>query len=107
MTLRPINPQYAVYIMSSRSGRIYVGMTGNLGGRVRQHKLGLVPGHTKKYKLKDLVYFESYQYVNDAIAREKQLKGWLREKKIALVRGMNPGWVDLAADWLDANGNWL
>ncbi len=78
---------------------LYIGVTGNLAGRVRQHKERVVEGYTKKYHVTKLVYFEEYQYVYDAIVREKQLKGWLRSKKDALVTSMNPKWRDLSDEW--------
>ncbi len=69
-----------------------------------EHKEGLIPGFTKQYSVHRLVYFESYDDVLKAIAREKQLKGWRREKKIALIERMNPGWKDLAKAWYEGRG---
>ena len=79
--------------------RIYIGMTNSLFSRVMQHKSGEVDGFTKKYQIHRLVYYEVFQYVNNCIAREKQLKGWSRDKKVALIVSSNPTWEDLAEDW--------
>jgi putative endonuclease len=87
--------QYAVYIMASRTRRLYVGMTNNLVYRAHQHRTKSVEGFTKRYNITRLVYFELYDYVWDAIEREKQIKGWLRRKKIALIESMNREWNDL------------
>jgi len=89
---------YLIYILASNSGTLYIGVTNNLERRVEEHKSGLIEGFTKKYECKKLVYFEEYNYINDAIAREKQIKGWRRSKKEALIRTMNPGWRDLTLD---------
>jgi len=86
---------YYVYIMTNSSKTLYVGVTNNLGRRVLDHKKGLVKGFTKKYRLKKLVYFEQTQDVFSAIAREKQLKAFRRDKKIALIQNINPEWTDL------------
>ena len=93
--------KYYVYILASISGTLYTGMTNDLERRVWEHKEGETPGFTQKYKAKKLVYFEDTQYVNEAIAREKQIKGWLRKKKIALVESVNPKWEDLSRDWFE------
>ncbi len=91
---------YYVYIMTNkRKNVLYVGMTRDLHGRVSQHKYKVVPGFTSQYNVNVLVYYEEYQYVYDAILREKQLKGWRREKKERLIRTMNPGWHDLSKEW--------
>ena len=91
--------QYYVYIMTNRSRTLYIGMTSDLERRVYQHKHGLLPGFTSRYKMTQLVYYEVGDDVRVAIAREKQLKGWLRAKKIALIESMNPEWDDLSAGW--------
>jgi putative endonuclease len=78
---------------------LYTGVTYSLEKRVWQHKNGAVPGFTKKYNCHFLVYFEEYDEITQAIAREKQIKNWPRAKKDALVATMNPEWKDLAADW--------
>ncbi len=86
---------YYVYIMGSKTRRLYVGVTGDLERRIAQHKDGSVPGFTKKYNMTRLVYYESTDDVYAAIEREKQMKGWLRSKKIALIESVNPDWRDL------------
>ena len=91
--------QYYVYIMTNRSGTLYTGMTNDLKRRVYQHKRKLIPGFTTKYNIMRLVYYEETNDVRAAIAREKEIKGWLRKKKIALIESTNPKWKDLAADW--------
>jgi predicted GIY-YIG superfamily endonuclease len=86
--------------MQSVSRRVlYIGVTTDLHQRVCQHKSDLIDGFTNKYKCHRLVYFEKFLYIKAAIAREKQLKGWTRAKKEALIVRMNPHWDDLAADW--------
>jgi putative endonuclease len=90
--------QYYVYIMASQSGALYTGVTNDLNRRVGEHKEGLIPGFTKRYKVNRLVYWEATQDVNAAIAREKQIKRWRREKKVQLVETINRGWVDLARE---------
>jgi putative endonuclease len=91
--------KFWVYILSSRSGTLYVGITGFFNRRIMQHKMDTIEGFTKKYKVHRLVYYESYQDVQVAIAREKQMKRWRREKKIALIEKLNPRWLDLAENW--------
>jgi putative endonuclease len=88
-----------IYIMASASGVLYIGVTSELESRVRQHRKGAVAGFSQTYKCTKLVYYEEFQYVNDALAREKQLKKWRREKKEALIKQGNAEWLDLAADW--------
>jgi len=88
--------EYSVYIMSSYSKVLYIGVTNNLERRVQEHKLGIAPGFTKKYNVKFLVYFETTNSVLDAIEREKQLKRWRREKKVRLIESTNPHWKDLS-----------
>lgn len=92
---------YFVYIMTNRSKTLYTGITGNLFQRVRLHKAGTGSAFTSKYKVDRLVYFERYEDVNKAIEREKQIKGWLRVKKIALIVSVNPAWRDLSLEWLE------
>ena len=87
--------QYYVYILSSISGVLYIGVTNNLKRRVWEHKQGLTVGFTKKYHVKKLVYYEATSDVRVAIEREKQLKKWRREKKVALIESMNLPWKDL------------
>lgn len=86
---------YYVYIMASISGTLYIGMTNDLRRRAYEHRNGLVQGFTQKYQCHKLVYFEQYQNVNDAIAREKQLKSWRRSKKEYLINKFNSHWNDL------------
>jgi putative endonuclease len=86
---------YFVYIMANDHGTIYVGVTGDLQERVVQHKEGTVGCFTKKYHCHKLVYFEEFGEICEAIAREKQLKGWKRERKVELIKKMNPTWFDL------------
>jgi len=92
--------RYWVYIVASKpNGTIYTGVTNSLQRRIWEHKRGLIPGFTKQYGVKTLVYFEEHRDINQAIAREKELKSWLRIRKTALIREQNPLWQDLAADW--------
>ncbi len=88
--------QFYVYIMTNKSRTLYTGVTNDLERRVYEHKKKLVPGFTTKYNITRLVYFEVTQDVGAAIAREKQIKGWLRTKKIALIDSVNPEWRDLS-----------
>jgi putative endonuclease len=92
---------FYVYIMSNRSKTLYVGVTNNLVRRAFQHKQGEASEFTARYKLDRLVYYERFQYVRSAIAREKQIKGWLRVKKVALIVSMNPEWKDLSTGWYE------
>jgi len=94
-------PEYKfyVYILASISGTLYIGMTNDLHNRVLAHKAGEGCWFTTRYEVNRLVHFESYQYVNRAIARETQLKKWRREKKILLIESKNPQWKDLASKW--------
>jgi len=92
---------YFTYIVASRSHTLYIGVTGDLRKRIFQHKWKEFGGFTEKYNCDRLVWFERYQEIATAIAREKQLKGWRREKKIALIERMNPTWVDLSREWYD------
>ena len=86
----------AVYIMASaRNGTLYTGVTSDLSRRVFQHREGHVPGFTTRYGCKLLVWYEAYPTMLEAIAREKQIKGGSRTKKLALIESMNPRWVDL------------
>jgi len=91
--------QYYVYIMTNKSRTLYTGVTNDLERRVYEHKQKLVPGFTAKYNIARLVYFEVTQDVQAAITREKQIKGWLRSKKIALIESVNPEWKDLSMGW--------
>jgi putative endonuclease len=95
--------KFFVYIMSNgpRSASLYTGITGNLPRRVWEHKNKLIPGFTSRYNLTRLIYHEAFAYPDAAIAREKEIKGWRREKKIRLIQSMNPQWEDLARNWQD------
>jgi putative endonuclease len=94
--------QYYVYILTNKSNTVlYVGVTRDLQGRVSEHKLKIYKGFTAKYGCNKLVYYEEYQWIQDAIAREKQLKAGARQNKIDLIVAENPSWVDLSADWYD------
>jgi len=92
---------YFTYIMASRSRTLYIGVTANLLKRVFQHKWREHDGFTQRYNCDRLMWFERFEDVTRAIAREKQLKGWTRAKKLALIEKTNPAWVDLARDWYD------
>ena len=87
--------EYFVYILTNRSGTLYIGVTNDLRRRLYQHKHKLIPGFTSRYGLDRLVYFEHTPDVRAAIAREKQIKRWRREKKVALIESVNPMWRDL------------
>ena len=90
---------YSVYILTNRSGTLYVGVTGNLAHRLWAHRSRLVRGFAAKYQLDRLVYAEEYPTARDAITREKQLKGWRRSKKVALIESQNPKWQDLSSSY--------
>lgn len=85
--------------MTNKSRTLYTGVTNDLDRRVNEHKQKLVPGFTAKYNITRLIYFEVTQDVQAAIAREKQIKRWLRRKKIALIESVNPDWADLSIGW--------
>jgi putative endonuclease len=87
---------YFVYIMTNKSRTLYIGVTNDLSMRVEQHKSKAIPGFTSKYYLDRLVFFEEFDDIRTAIEREKQIKGWLRRKKIALIEASNPRWEDLS-----------
>lgn len=89
---------YFVYLLSSLSGTLYVGLTDNLWKRVQEHKDGLFDGFTRKYKVNRLMYFETFNDSNVAANREQQIKKWRREKKIALFATSNPQWRDLTPE---------
>jgi len=93
--------EYHVYIMTNASRTLYTGVTSDLRRRVWQHKAKLIPGFTAKYNIDRLVYFERTRDARGAIAREKQIKGWLRAKKVALVDSVNPHWLDLSEGWFE------
>jgi putative endonuclease len=90
---------YVVYIMTSKSRVLYTGITNNLSRRVFEHKTDQIEGFTKRYRVHRLVYFELYNYIKGAIAREKEIKRWVRQRRVALIESINPTWEDLAAEW--------
>ena len=96
--------RFHIYILASSSGTLYIGVTNNLVKRVWQHKQGEIAGFTKTYAVDRLVCFESFVDIRTAINREKQLKGWMRAKKISLIERENPGWLGsepgvVSAEW--------
>jgi len=91
--------QYYVYIMANHSKMLYTDVTNNLERRVFEHKNHLVEGYTKKYNITKLVYYDVTSDINEAIQREKQIKGWIRKKKVALIESINPTWKDLSDEW--------
>jgi len=91
--------KYYVYMMTSKSRVLYIGVTNNLERRVYEHKQDLIKGFSSQYRCHRLVYFESYDRVQNAIAREKQLKRWNRVKKVFLIERLNPIWEDLSEEW--------
>ncbi len=96
---------YWVYIMSNKSRVLYTGVTNSLQYRVYQHKRKVVSGFTRRYNVTQLVYFETTHDIRAAIRREKHIKGWLRKKKVALIRSVNPRWEDLSAEWFRGQGS--
>ena len=87
---------FYVYILTNKRGNVlYTGVTNDLSRRIYEHKHGSIDGFTKKYNVNRLVYFETCNYAVDAIAREKQVKGWSRKKKDELITAFNPAWEDL------------
>jgi putative endonuclease len=90
---------YFVYILASRSRNLYVGVANNLVRRLILHRQSSKPAFAAKYRTYRLVHFECFNYVWDAIAREKQLKNWRREKKLSLIEARNPTWLDLSESW--------
>ncbi len=90
---------YYVYIMASRSLNFYTGVTNSIYQRALQHKTGEIDGFTKKYNINRLVYYETFEHIGNAIAREKQVKAWTRAKRLALIKSINPTWQDLAEGW--------
>ena len=93
--------QFWVYILSNRSHTLYIGVTNNLHARIEQHRQQTPGAHTARYKIDRLVYFEFFQYVRNAIAREKELKHWTRPQKIALIESTNPTWEELLLEERD------
>jgi len=93
--------QYYVYIMTNRSRTLYTGVTNNLERRVYEHKHKIGSKFTNKYNITRLVYYEIFSDIRDAISYEKQIKGWLRAKKIALIESVNPEWEDSSVEWYE------
>ncbi len=99
MSMQRDQRPYYVYILASKSRVLYVGITSRLRARVREHRSGELGGFTSEYRVHRLVFFECFDWVDAAIRREKQLKRWRREKKVALIERNNPTWEDLSAEW--------
>jgi putative endonuclease len=98
--VRSVNTKtYHVYIMASASRVLYIGVTNYIERRTSEHKRHQVAGFSARYNTRELVYMETFGDVRAAIAREKQIKDWLRARKIALIESLNPQWKDLSADW--------
>jgi len=93
--------KYYVYILSSETGTLYIGVTNDLQRRIFEHKHGLIKGFTKRYGVNRLVYYEETAEVNEAITREKEIKKWRRSRKIDLIKLMNSQWKDLSDGWFD------
>lgn len=92
---------YYVYILTNKTGTLYVGVTNDLMRRMNEQKYKLAEGFTKKYNVDRLVFFEETTDINSAIEREKQIKGWRRSKKIELIEIENPAWEDLSVEWFE------
>ena len=92
---------YYIYILASKSGTLYTGITSDLSRRVSEHKKHVLPGFTSKHNIYRLLYYEEFATSAAAIKREKQIKSWRREKKINLIDTKNPAWKDLAHNWYD------
>ena len=97
----PAPGSYFVYIVASPSRTLYIGVTNDLVRRVHEHKMKELRGFTARYRVSRLVWFEEFANPSDAIAREKQLKNWRRDKKIQLIESVNPSWDDLSAGWYE------
>jgi putative endonuclease len=94
--------KYYVYILASKkNGTLYIGVTNDLERRVHGHKMGIQKGFTQKYGVSMLVYFEEFQFIEEALQREKNMKKWKRNWKIKLIEKENPLWKDLSKDWYD------
>jgi putative endonuclease len=91
--------RFWVYILASKSRHIYTGVTNDIERRVREHKEGRIEGFTQRYRINRLVYCERFRYIGNAIAREKEIKGWDRQKRVALIEQSNPTWEDLSLEW--------
>jgi putative endonuclease len=95
----PSTREYYVYIVASRTRRLYVGMTNDLARRVWEHKTKAVEGFTSRYNIDRLVWYDVTDQAIDAVSREREIKAWRCEKKIELIEAENPAWIDLAQDW--------
>ena len=98
---------YYVYILANKHRTLYTGVTNDIVRRLHEHRAGVAPGFTRRYGVNRLVYVESTPDVRAAIAREKQIKGWLRAKKVALIDGMNPEWRDLGTSLMPSRDSSL
>ena len=96
----PRASSFWVYLLASRTATLYVGIANDRERRLREHREGAVPGFTNEYGVNQLAYWECFADPRDAIAREKQIRGWRRSRKVALVESVNPAWRDMSADWL-------
>ena len=96
--------EHFVYILANGKRMLYVGVTNDLQRRVYEHRQKLIDGYTRQYNIARLVYYESTPNISAAIAREKQMKGWTRDKKLALIEGSNPKWADLSEAWREDRG---
>jgi putative endonuclease len=94
-----MSKEYYFYIMTNKSRTLYTGVTGDLMRRVYEHKNKLIKGFTSRYNIQYLVYYETASSIDSAIEREKQIKGWLRAKKISLIDSINSEWKDLSEEW--------
>lgn len=95
---------FTIYILASLSRRLYVGVTNDLVRRLYEHRTSISPSFTARYRINRLVYFEQTANARSAIQRETQIKGWSREKKLALIESTNAAWLDLSKDWFDTSG---
>jgi putative endonuclease len=91
--------------MASKSATLYTGITNDIIRRVYEHKHGETPGFTGRYHVTRLVYFEEFDRATDAIDRESQIKGWVRKRKLDLIKSMNPRWKDLSAGWFELDAS--
>lgn len=98
---------YWIYILSSLSRRLYTGMTSDLPRRIWQHRHGILSRHAPRYRIGKLVYYEEVLGKRAALAREKQIKRWHRERRVRLIEEQNAGWLDLAVDWFRPDGEWV
>jgi len=95
---------YYVHILASNSGVLYVGSTSDLARRMYQHVHCLIPGFTKSYRVDRLVWWDATPNARAAVAREREIKSWRREKKVRLIESLKPGWMDLSAGWFPDTG---